>query len=255
MKPKWDDRNYLKAYELALSGMNDTKIAEVLGVSYSTFKYWKDTKPAFKEALEKAKSIKNIDPNQAIKDHIFGKLCPELRDVWNKICNYENMPRGCTRLEALLKGYGKTARQHLFLYALVNANYNLSEACKKVNIPKHTFKVWKETDPDFAELVDEIEWHKGNLYESALVDLVKQGDTSATIFANKTFNKQRGYGEKLEIKSDSTVTHHHLHVHVKIDDLKLPIETRKQILLALRESKQPNNTRGMLYMAQEAEEQ
>ena len=54
--------------------------------------------------------------------------------------------------------------------------------------------------------------------------------------ANKTFNKSRGYTEKVDIGISGNINHQHNIVH--IDNLNLPIETRKQILDELRRAKQ-----------------
>ena len=137
-------------------------------------------------------------------------------------------------MERLLDNAGKRARQHLFLYALTASNFNASEACRKVNISRKTFENWVTTEPEFGQLIDEMHWHKKNFFESALVGLIRSGDSSATIFANRTLNRDRGYNEKFELEVKGQVNHAHAHI-VQIDDLNLPIKVRRLILEAMRD--------------------
>jgi hypothetical protein len=136
------------------------------------------------------------------------------------------------RVEALLFKQRKLIKQQLFLYAFVATNFNFSEACRLIGVKKATMDYWVDNDKDFKDIIEEMHWHKSNFFESALIGLVKSGDSAATIFANKTFNRERGYGEihKHEIKGEIT----HTVETVDVDALDLPLETRKQLLEALQ---------------------
>lgn len=227
-KDKWRDDFYVKAHALAKAGWGDGKIANALGVDDDTFRRWRKKRPALEEALLSARSGAN--GVESFHEYVYKQLPDHLRRLWDKINKCSRERNGVSRVEALLENAGLRARQHLFLYALVNANFNPSAACRAVNITKKTFDNWKNYDPDFLELVDEIDWHKGNFFEGALVMLVKEGNAPAVLFANKTFNAKRGYADK----GDSTVIHNHLHAVVNVDDLNLPLETRKALLDAMR---------------------
>jgi hypothetical protein len=100
-----------------------------------------------------------------------------------------------------------------------------------------------ETDPEFAELVDEIHLHKKDFFESKLVELVQSGDSSATIFANKTMNRDRGYGDKTTIEHTGTVVVEQR--VVQIGDLALPVDVRRAILGAVRAHLAATNTPGL----------
>jgi hypothetical protein len=52
------------------------------------------------------------------------------------------------------------------------------------------------------ELIDEIQFHKSEFFETALIDCVEARETSAVIFANKTFNRDRGYGASVDIRGN-----------------------------------------------------
>ena len=156
-KSSWSDTYYVRAYELAKTGLSDTKVAEMLGVSYPTLKSWLSKKPALQDALDRGR--KGPQTAASLQDYIFDRLSPKLRYLWEQITLCESAPNGILRLEALLSNAGKEARQSLFLYALVNCSYNPSEACRRVNITRQTLNSWIKTDPLFCELMDEIQWH------------------------------------------------------------------------------------------------
>ncbi len=230
----WKDTNYVRVYELARSGMEDNKIAKVLGVQMNTLKKWKGNRPALRDAFDRARAPRGEMPATFL-DYVHDRLPSHLKELLDKIEACDKEGNGIVRIEAMLQDAGKRARQHLFLHSLIASNFNISRACSRVNISRRTFHAWVEKEPYFAQLMDEIHIYKKDFFEGALVGLVEEGDTSATIFANRTFNRDRGYNEKVEVEHTGTVNHNHLVVDV--DSLDLPIEIRKTILLAMREKR------------------
>lgn len=242
MKSKWKEQNVVKVYELAKSGLRESQIARVLGISKPTFLQWeksqKTEKRLFKQALilgrkayrGRGKKVKNF------RDYVFQRLSTELKIIWNEINRLDEAETGVEKIEAILMNQGKRVRQHLFIYAWTASNFSISQALRKVNISRGTFESWKNHDPDFLKLIDEINWHKKNFFEDSLTQLVAGGDTSATIFANETLNKDRGYSKKMDIDINQTITQS----TVNIDELELPLETRKQLLQAIRAGKEKN---------------
>jgi hypothetical protein len=120
----------------------------------------------------------------------------------------------------------------LFLFALVEGNWNPSAACGKVGISKQTLETWCRTDNGFADLMDEIVWHKKNWAESALMQLVDRGDSPATVFVNKTLNADRGYNVKQTVEHTGVVNHEH--VVISVEELDLPLEIKRLVLEAYR---------------------
>jgi hypothetical protein len=228
-------------YELARAGLGDVQIAAALPVSYPTFKRWKDRYPEFTEALERARASPEV--SGTVQDYVYEHLPKRLRKVWREIIRCEKGASVIERVEAMLKECGRKGRQHLFLFALLKSNYNMSKACKRVNIRKKEFTKWLLEDPEFAELVEEVEWHKGNFFENAYIKLVKSGHPAAVIQANKTYNAHRGYGDKKTVTKNVNVNGQvsHLHTPVPIEALNLDFEAKKQLLRALREHKQEQN--------------
>lgn len=235
----WKDTNYVKIYRLAQSGLSDRKIARALGISMSGFMLWKTRKPAVKDALRQARAADN--KASTFNDYVFDRLPAHLQVLWKRIKACDDMDNAKERCEALLSEAGKNARQNIFLYALTSSNFNASEACRRANINRKTMENWIRYDPDFVELMDEIKFHKKNFLETALLQLAKEGDTHAIIFGNRTLNADRGYGEKVEHQVSGDIN---VNVNVvPIEQLSLPIETRREILDAIRAAKEKDELR------------
>jgi hypothetical protein len=237
-KTSWKDEFYVTVYELARDGVSETQMAKSLGVSTTCLRRWKKSKPALGDAIERGRVVGGgMSPTAGFHEYIFQKLPPHLAELYNEIEAVESEPNGIQRVEAMLVHQGKRARQHLFLHALVTSNFNVSRACSTVNISRKTFESWVTSEPDFQELIQEMDFHKKNYFESALVALVARGDSSATIFVNKTINRDRGYNEKLDVNVSGNIEHQHSHSVISMKELSLPLEVRRIILAALREKK------------------
>jgi len=233
-KYHWDERHILKSYELARSGLVDIQIARALGVTLHRFLVWRKEHPGLDEALRKARRTDKMGVHAlTLKEFIFGRLDPRLQRLWSEINECEETTNDIRRIESMLEDAGKKARQHLFLYALFHSNFMVSEACRKVGVKSTEVKHWGDEDPDFLALVREINTIKGDFFEGALIDLVRKGDGAATIFANRTFNKGRGYDSRVELNVKGKVDHAHAHAHLTLEDL--PLDLKRQVLEAIRE--------------------
>ena len=233
---KWDDKFYITIYELARDGLSRTRIAKTLGVKLSTLNSWCTDNPAVADAMERGGGFGGSGM-QTIQDYIYKRLSPEMQDVWQEITAWEKVANGLDQIEQILSLQGRRVRQTLFVHAYLVCNFNASKACQKVNVPYSSFLSWCRNEPHFLELMQEMMEHKKNFLEDALFKLIKRGDGPATIFANKTLNKDRGYGEKVVVEVGGSVEHQHTH-QLKIEDLNLPLEVRKQLLIAVREQRE-----------------
>lgn len=88
------------------------------------------------------------------------------------------------------------AKKASLLQALIKAKGIVTDACIKEKIPRSTYYLWYNSDQDFKEAVDDINNIVLDFAERRLYELVKKGDTTATIFLLKTRGKKRGYIER-----------------------------------------------------------
>lgn len=235
---EWKTDFYVLAYEGARDGKTDNQIAISLGVDKETLMDWRIAKPALERGIQKGREINSGKVN--FQDYVYQQLPPNLKEIWDSISECENKYNAVERIEAILKKKGKEVRQHLFIHALTVMNFNLNKALKSVNVPKSRFDYWMQTDPDFVKLFDAIQFHKKNFLEDALMKLIKQGDSKAIIFANKTLNKDRGYTERMDVHHTHDHSHNHIHQHgvLQIEDLDLSLEAKREILAAIRKKNQ-----------------
>lgn len=238
-KPKkltsWDPIFVLKIYQLAKAGLGNTLIAKSLGITYGTFLNWQKRKKTVRQAIKEGRS-EDQEPMTTFRNFCYNRLPNHLKETWDEILECEKDESALGRLEAMLRNHGRRGRQHLFLHAIIHYNFNLSAACRAVNISRKRFDKWAVSDPDFAELIQELKWHQKNFYEGALIRLVKKGDSAAIRMVNTTFNADRGYGRVNTVNKNVSVTGTILneHTQIPIEELGLSLEERKRILEQLR---------------------
>lgn len=217
-------------YRYAKAGLSEAAIAEAIKVGIKTWAKWKRLHAEIAETIQLART--DTKDGGTWHSYVYERLSEELKEVWDKINEWDELPNGIVKIETLLATHGRQVRQQLFLHALVHYNFSFSRALSKVNIDKKTLDYWIQNDPGFADLVEEIQWHKGNFFEESLATLIKGHDVAATIFANRTFNKERGYGIKNEvnIKHSGSIEHNLL----DLSELELTQEVKLAILDAIR---------------------
>lgn len=92
---------------------------------------------------------------------------------------------------------------------------DISKTCRQMNMSRTTFYNWKERDPQFAAALVEVRDEEKDWWESQLKILARgipilneqnqlvgwkeKPDTAAVIFGNKTINRDRGYGDKVDV--------------------------------------------------------
>jgi hypothetical protein len=204
---KWKPILLVELYRLLRTGVSVEEAAECLGVARRTVYKWEAKYPEVGEMIALVRRERS--QGETLKDWVYHRLSPELKELWDQVTGFDAEPGGVAKVEALLADQGRGVRQQLFLYALCETHYNPSQALKKVCVSRREFRRWLEEDSDFAELVDEIDWHKGNFFEEKLVQAAASGETAAVVFANKTYNRKRGYASKseLEVHHSGTVVH------------------------------------------------
>lgn len=81
----------------------------------------------------------------------------------------------------------------------------VTSACKIVGIARSTHYNWYDSDRDYRDAVDDISNIALDFAESKLHELIKDKDTTATIFYLKTKGKRRGYIERNEIDHNGQI--------------------------------------------------
>lgn len=226
----WSDTFYVLAYESAKQGLNNREIAERLGCSYPSFTNWLGEKPALKDAILKGREQNEM----TFSDFVYKHLPPDLKDLYNEIADVGDSRDALTRITSLLHDKGDAVKQHLFLYALVESDFDPSQALSKLALNKAHLDKWVRTDPNFGRLCEEVIFHKKNFLEGALFKLIKQGDKSAIIFGNKTLNSDRGFGNTLKVQHDGQVN---VTGQISMEDLPLSLEDKKKILQAIKQKR------------------
>ena len=89
------------------------------------------------------------------------------------------------------------------LFSLTKTLGIVSSACETLGISRTTYYKYYNEDAEYKKQVDDIGEATIDFAESKLFELIKSGNTAATIFFLKTKGKKRGYVEKQEINHNS----------------------------------------------------
>jgi hypothetical protein len=220
----------LEFYDACLRENSNAGIVARLGwdpkMLWHRLQKWEEFRFAKKMADE------NREKTLSLSSYIFEHLSKESQEIWEKIQFWKDSTSAYEKINAILSGRTKKVRQELFIHALVTNHFDATTACKLVSIPYTQLLDWKKDDLEFRQLIEEIHWHKKNFFESSLVNLVEGGSEKAILFVNRTLNSDRGYTEKLEVKNTSKEQ------DFRLEDLKLSIEVKKEILNAMRLAKE-----------------
>lgn len=93
-------------------------------------------------------------------------------------------------------------RQKRFLKAYVAAGYNISEACKKSGINRHTVLTWKKEDQEFASNMWEIEESISDFVETQMLKQIRNNNPAMIMWFLETKGKNRGYTRKYEMENN-----------------------------------------------------
>lgn len=102
-----------------------------------------------------------------------------------------------------------TKEQNRFLKALVECEGHISNACKKVGIARNTHYQWmngtiqSDRSDEYKKEVEAIQEAVIDDVEYELMNQIKSGNSTSTIFFLKTRAKHRGYTE--DKQEDKTV--------------------------------------------------
>lgn len=226
----WRDAHVLTAYDMAKGGNSDRQIAARLGVTDRAFAAWVETRPRFKEALERGRALAEPQPAEPWAGLAIARLPARLQLIWEELEESAAAGSGVEAVEDLLWGEGLRARQHLWLHALLKTNFNVTKACHLLNVTKRDVESWVRGDPGFQELLDEVQHMKKDFVEAQLMGRIAAGDTAAIIYASKCLNRDRGYDPAVEVRNLGLT----LTAEVKLEDLDLSLDERRKLLDRVR---------------------
>lgn len=189
------------------------------------------------EDWELARNIaKQIKPRReaTFGAYVFKQLSPEAQETWDKIRFWANHKNATEMIDKILSPRNTKIRQEVFIHALVCTNFDLTQACRLSGVSRNKLKHWKSSDLEFNALVEEVQWHKKNFFEKAMLDLVAERHPLATIWVNKTVNADRGYSEKIRVEHSVNPD------GFNFEDLDLDLDTKRKILDAIRRKRELN---------------
>jgi hypothetical protein len=218
-------------YDMCKDGQTREAIAARLGIPLEVYKRWLTKNPAISLASKCGKVHKGdrVEQATAFDEFILGKLPEDLKPFWLD-CRMaqkrgKEVPIGVQKLET-------EQRQMLFLTAWMKFRFNATKALRFTGIKRDTLNNWM-TSPRFQKLMHELSEAKKDFFEDALIGSVVRGETAAIVFANKTLNRDRGYGEKREVEVSGAIQHNHSQQMIDLSDLNLPIEIQAAIADAM----------------------
>jgi hypothetical protein len=211
-----------KVYRAFLRSGDPKAVAEDLGISQGELEQLQATNPEVAYAAD-----------AAMADRLpacFEALSEESKAYWEILNSTKSAPDVKQAALIAIANNGERERQKLLAYGLLTNHFDVQSACKALNVPLKQFQKWMQNDPEFIEMIGEIQQAKLYFIESKLFQLISVGSEKATIFAAERLMKDR-YGAKIEVSGN--IDHKHEHTQT-LDLSNLPVEIRGQILDLLR---------------------
>ena len=242
--PKFKNRYYVDVYRHAYDGLNKTQISKKIGVSLHTFSRWlkrdSDLKYAMKTGKADLKLIKKPPKTEAelannFLDYVYGQLPDELKDVFDHLNIADKPESNVRKVERMLSKHSVEDRQRLLLHSYVYSCFDMSSAMRMAHVKKETLDRWVKNDINFAEILNELNWHRKNYVEGALFRRIEAGDTKAIIFANECINRDRGFIKRVDVRVEETQTSN---IDWDIADLDLEPEVMEKVLKAIEQKEQ-----------------
>ena len=89
-------------------------------------------------------------------------------------------------------------KKKAFIANMTSTLGNITSSCMAAGISRQTYYNWMRDDLEFKQSVEDVIEESIDFVESSLMERIKEGDTTATIFYLKTKGKSRGYVEKTQ---------------------------------------------------------
>ena len=124
-------------------------------------------------------------------------------------------------------------KKKAFIANMTSTLGNITSSCMAAGISRQTYYNWMRDDLEFKQSVEDVIEESIDFVESSLMERIKEGDTTATIFYLKTKGKSRGYVEKTQ---NETIVKNEMSEQDKEFD-KLPDEAKDRIVRVIQDEK------------------
>ena len=236
---RWDPAIVAKCADLARRGFSRGEAADYLGIPRPTLKYWWQSHPELREAVNAARSEPaphherggsgGCRSGETLQDYIFGRLDPDLQAVWRRIEDCDRAETPLETVEKIMADQGETARQKLWLHAWMGCRFNKSEACRRTATPHQDVRRWMGQKA-FGRLAEQMMEIQKDWAQACLFNLAPD-NAAVAIFLNRCLNRDRGFDPKVGVEHTGTVSHE----LVEAEELSaLTLEQRRELLAAVR---------------------
>ena len=241
--PKWQDVFLFKVYAMVMDGRNQEDIIRELDISDDLWYRWKRERPLLRLAYTTAqqdRSKKTVD----FGEYCVTKLSKEARAIWDKLKEIDktddtDVETKHEKISRIMTGINIKLRQQIFFQAYVSRRFNVSRAMDLAGVDAREYGEWKSNDPNFLLLFDEMTRRKKDFFEQQLVALTEMGSEQAILFVNRTVNRDRGYNDKIDVNVTGAISHEHRHMmEINFETLELPIETLRQVHVAIKKQQE-----------------
>ena len=117
-------------------------------------------------------------------------------------------------------------KQNKFLQIFTENHFNITIACKVMDMQRSTVSGWCKQDPDFKDALEAAQDEKEDWVEDKLFKLIEKGNMIATVFASKIMLQKRNLGRRhAYIEQPQKIEGHIAHTH-KFDQDQLDAMVR-----------------------------
>lgn len=232
VKGQWSNKLYVKLYQAALESTEDKTVAATCGISYSMLNYHKKNKSTVRWLLKEARKKRGKTGVDNVLDFVYDRLSNEHKVIYDEICQLgkKGVKNGYEQARKLMENKGEAAQKQMFLYSLIHCNFNQSKARKRCCVTLKQVQKWMN-EPEFADFLEEVNQGFKDFLQGALVQAVQDGDTQAIIFANKTKNRDRGFGDVSKLEIEGNVNHR---VKMDLDLSELSVGAQREVFALLK---------------------
>lgn len=213
------------------------KMTELFNIPRITTAVWVKREPLMTLAKEYALHVlkSKEDERQNFSEYVLTRMSRETREKYEQLVFWEDHPDGAEKTRGLLRDMTERERRLMFIQCVAANGFVYARAMRLMGINGEVVKNWCK-DRGFRQMTNELQQLKKDFFEQALVDLATARDTTAVVFANKTLNRDRGYGEKIALDVKGQIDHVHSIVPLAALE-QLPTETLDAVLKAVQEHK------------------